>query len=88
MRTLNNDVSNMSISDQYVSSGLDLVGNSSCIVSSDSFHCRSFSVEFSAMKLVPCPSSLFGGAILLALLKDDSNEHTSLFVCSSLESVS
>lgn len=39
------------------------------------------------MKLIPCPSSLFGGAILLALLKDNSNEHTSLFAGSSLESV-
>ena len=82
MRMLNNDVNNISISDQYVSSGLDLAGKSSCIASCDSFHCRSMSVVS-----LPCHLSLFGGAILVALLKDDSNAHTSLFAGSSLECV-
>ncbi len=76
---LNNDVNNMRISDQYVSSELDLVGRSSCVVSCDSFHCRSLSV-------ISLPS-LFSGVILLQFLKDDSNEHTSLFAGSSLECV-
>ena len=82
MRMLNNDVNNISISDQYVSSGLDLAGKSSCIVSCDSFHCRSLSVVS-----LQCHTSLFRDVILAALLKDVSNAHNSLFAGSILECV-
>jgi len=80
---LNTDENNISNSDQYLSSGLDSFVEYNCIVSEESLHCRSISVELSAMILISCRTSLFGGggAILFASLKDNSNEHASpLFV--------
>lgn len=82
MRMLNTDVNNMIISDQYVSSGLDLFDRSSRLMSFESLHCqwRSTSAELAMIFILTSrPASLSGGAMLSAILKDNNDERASLF---------